>query len=162
MKRPLGVTVIGILDLIGGIAGIVGGLALLGIGGILVASPEFLEGSQTNLNELKNNLFNFPPELLGAVFLALGGMLLAIGIVSLIVAYGIFRGKGWAWTTNIVIAYVGIAMNIISLVITASIDPTSIASTAVSIAISIVILYYLYRPHVKQYFGKATSAAQVP
>lgn len=160
MKRPLGVTVIGILDLIGGVLGIVGGLALLGIGGILAANPEFLAETQGGLEGFENNPFNFAPELLGIVFMALGAVLLAIGIASLVVAYGTLKGKGWAWMINIIISYIGIAMNIISLILYSSTDAASIASVIVSIGISVLILYYLYRPHVKQYFGKAQPAAQ--
>jgi hypothetical protein len=85
--------------------------------------------------------------------------LLPLGIVSLIAAFGTFKGRGWAWTVNRVIAYIGIASNVISLVLFPG-DTGSIVAVVVSIGISILILYYLYRPHVKEYFGKVLPSAQ--
>lgn|SRR5574341_438944 len=157
MKRPMGVTIIGILDLIGGILGIIGGVALVGVGSLLAADPTLIDDSSANL--AGSSPFNFPVEFLGYLFLALGAVLLPLGIVSLIAAFGTFKGKGWAWTVNLVMSYVTIASNIISLVLYPG-DPGSIVAVVVSIGISFLILYYLYRPHVREYFGKALPSAQ--
>ena len=35
---------------------------------------------------------------------------------------------------------------------------TANGGSFVSLAISVAILYYLYRPHIKSYFGKASGA----
>jgi len=77
-------------------------------------------------------------------------------------AYGLWKGKGWAWTISIIVLFIGIAISIASV----SITSTGVFSNAgsnllgdivsgiVSIGISAFIVYYLYRPHVKAYFGK--------
>ncbi|HKZ61525.1 MAG TPA: hypothetical protein VJZ68_03790 [Nitrososphaera sp.] len=50
-----------------------------------------------------------------------------------------------------VLSIVGIVMSVVSIV-------TGNLGSIVSIIINGVILYYLYRPHVKAYFGRAVSA----
>ena len=80
----------------------------------------------------------------------IGGILIAIAIVSFIVAYGLLKGRGWAWTLTVVLSIISIVLNAIS------IAAGNIASI-ISIIISGIILYYLYRPHVKAYFGKGVS-----
>jgi predicted membrane protein len=92
--------------------------------------------------------------------------LLAIGIGYIVMFYGLLKGKGWAWTITIILIIIGIVIQIVSTsVITASsLENTknvisgivgSITFPLIGIAINIVILYYLYRAHVKAYFGKA-------
>jgi hypothetical protein len=77
----------------------------------------------------------------------IGGILVAIAIVSFVVAYGLLKGQGWAWTLTVVLSIISIVLNAIS------IAAGNIASI-ISIIISGIILYYLYRPYVKAYFGK--------
>ncbi|HMH09598.1 MAG TPA: hypothetical protein VK553_02735 [Candidatus Nitrosopolaris rasttigaisensis] len=102
------------------------------------------------------------PQILGIIFLVFGAILLALGVANLVMAYGLWKGKGWAWTISIIVLIIGIAIDIISVSITSAgvFSNTgsnllgNIVSGIVSIAINAVILYYLYRPHVKAYFGK--------
>jgi uncharacterized membrane protein (DUF2068 family) len=102
---------------------------------------------------MEPNPFFLPAEFMGYAILALGAVLLPIGIVSIIVAYGTFKGKRWAWIVTVVISYISIAVGVTEIAF--SDGGSSIASGAVSIGISALILYYLYRPHVKAFFGKA-------
>lgn len=127
-SRPLGVTIIAILIVIAGILTL-----LVGIGSIAIG----------------------PLTTLGLVFVAAGVVSLIIGIAYLVMGYGLWKGKGWAWTISMIVLIIGIIIKLISL-------PRAVASGSnfsediVSIAISAFILYYLYRPHVKAYFGKTT------
>jgi len=89
--------------------------------------------------------------LVGGGVLAIGGIVIAIGILSFVVAYGLLKGRRWAWILTVI-------LSIISMVLAAiSIAAGSIPSIT-SIIISGIILYYLYRRHVKAYFGKAVNA----
>ena len=101
----------------------------------------------------------------GIAFLVLGAVLLIIGIGYLIMSYGLLKGKGWAWTITIILTIISIVIQIIS-GFTNSIVMTSITNhqnsilsgfvgQIIGIAINIIILYYLYRPHVKAFFGKS-------
>jgi uncharacterized membrane protein HdeD (DUF308 family) len=70
-----------------------------------------------------------------------------LGIVYLAVAYGLWKGKKWAWTITLVVSVISIIIGIASLA-------TGNVGAIIQIIISAVIIYYLYRPNVKAYFGK--------
>src|SRR3712207_325404 len=136
-----------------------GALALIAIGAILPTLPP----TTFNQSGLQGNLTagqvpvpppgvppTVPQSLLGGIGIAFGIVLLALAIVSFVVAYGLLKGLGWAWTVTIVLSIISIILNVIS------IAAGNVASI-ISIIISGIILYYLYRPHVKAYFGKGVS-----
>lgn len=140
-----------------------GAITLIAIGAILPTLP------QTTFNQsgLQGNLTagqvpvpppGVPPMvsqyLLGGIGIAFGIVLLAIAIVSFVVAYGLLKGKGWAWTVSIILSIISIVWNAITLVTAAN------YGGIISIIISGIILYYLFRPHVKAYFGKGVSPSR--
>jgi len=131
--RPLGVTIIAILIVIAGILTLLVGIGSVAIGPIIGIS---------------------------LVFIASGVISLAIGIAYLAMGYGLWKGKGWAWTISTIVLIIGIIVDIISLPRTIatgySNTGSSLSGVVVSIGICAFILYYLYRPHVKAYFGRAT------
>ena len=92
----------------------------------------------------------FVPEL-GILFLGVAGVLIAIGIGYLVVSYGLLKGKGWAWSITLILSYIGIALAIISIV-------GGNFLSAINLAINIAIIYFLYRPQVKAFFGKSPNA----
>ena len=133
---------------------LLGGLALLVAGIILPSLPPsaFQNG---NLTGSGMSLSGIPPSFTGGVAIAIGGVLIAIGIVSFIVAYGLLKGMGWAWTVTVVLSIISIVLNAISIA-------TGNIGGIASIIISGIILYYLYRPYVKAYFGKAARTDATP
>src|SRR2546426_7806568 len=152
-SRPRGVSIIAILIIIAGVLSL-----LLGIG-LVVIGPFLMNGVQTTSSNLGSQI---GPQILGLVFLIFGGILLPLGVANLVMAYGLWKGKGWAWTISMIVLFIGIAINIVSVSIpsvtgvfsdTGSVL-TRVVSGIVSIGISAFIVYYLYRPHVKAYFGK--------
>ena len=90
------------------------------------------------------------PEL-SIIFISIGGVLVAIGIGYLAVSYGLFKGKGWAWSITLILSYIGIVIAIIS-ILSGNFVPI------INLAINIAIVYFLYRPQVKAFFGKPPSA----
>jgi hypothetical protein len=101
----------------------------------------------------------------GAVFVSL----LAIGIGYIVMPYGLLEGKGWGWTITIILVIIGIGIQVLfavtdpvfiaSIVNTDDVNASNsliagIISSVIGLAISILILYYLSRRHVKSYFGK--------
>jgi len=160
MERPLGVTVIAILVVIGGIMSLFGGISLVIVGALL--STSFTDVSTTS--PIIGSLF-------GVLSAALGAVLLVVGVGYVIMSYGLLKGKGWAWTITIILTLIGIAINIIS-AITGGVSNIStinnmngdsnsfiygIVGSVIGIAISVAIIYYLYRPRVKLFFGKTSS-----
>jgi hypothetical protein len=161
-SRPLGVTIIAILNIIGGIIMLIFGIGLITLGAVLPTLPP----SAFNQSQLQGNLTidgqappipsGTPPmglqSFLGGLGIAFGAVLVAIAIVSFIVAYGLLKGKGWAWTVTLILSIISIVFNAISIATTAN-----LIGGIISIIISAIIIYYLYRPHVKAYFGKGVS-----
>jgi len=125
-SRPFGVTIIAILIIIAGVISL-----LIGIGSVAIG------------------------PLIGLVFVVTGAISLALGVAYLVMAFGLWKGKGWAWTISTIVLFIGIVIDMISLPRRSAGDTVS---SIVSIAINAVILYYLFRPHVKAYFGKTMAA----
>jgi len=74
-------------------------------------------------------------------------ILVPLGIANLVVAYGLWKGKRWAWTITLVLSFIGIALGLASIA----------TGTIVSIwpvIINAIVIYYLYRPNVKAFFGR--------
>jgi uncharacterized ion transporter superfamily protein YfcC len=101
-------------------------------------------------------------------FLLLGAILLAVGIGYLAVSYGLLKGKGWAWTITVILTIMGIVVQVVS-GITVSLIAASVSNDSntviqgvlwqiIGLAVDIVILYYLYRPNVKAFFGKTPNS----
>jgi hypothetical protein len=151
--RPTGVTIIAILTIINGILLVVSGIALLALGALFSANS-----TSTSSQAIA--------QFFGTIFAVVGGVLLAIGIGYIIMFYGLLKGKGWAWAITVILTIIGIAIQIVStsVIIASSLENTknvisgivsSITFPLIGLAINIAILYYLYRRHVRAYFGKA-------
>jgi hypothetical protein len=190
IKRPIGVTIIAILTIIGGIILTFGGISLLAFGAFFTSVPidvfisEQMQRQQEQLQlqqqqqqqqqqqELQNATeLQALAQFLGGVGIAIGAIVLAVGIGYLVVSYGLLKGKGWAWIITVILTIIAIAVQIVSGV-TASmfnasfIDDTNSFATGiiaqiVGIAINGVILYYLYRPNIKAFFGKSQPSTTI-
>ena len=126
MNRPLGVTIIAILAFINGLLGLcLPGLVIIG-GGI---GALFSGG-------------------LGLVVVC-GGLLLAAGpLLWLLVSYGAWNVRPWAWWAGMVatgITVVGVVVNII--------NGVGILQAVASAPLSIVIFIYLLLPDIRRVFG---------
>ncbi|MGA7370355.1 MAG: hypothetical protein WBX01_14600 [Nitrososphaeraceae archaeon] len=183
IKRPAGVTIIAILTIIGGVILTFGGISLLAFGVFFTSVPidvfisEQMQQQQEQLQLQQQQELQSAAELqslaqfLGGVGIAIGAIVLAVGIGYLIVSYGLLKGNGWAWIIAVILTIIAIAVQIISGV-TASIFNasfiddtdsfvTGIIAQIVGIAINGVILYYLYRPNVKAFFGRSLPSTSI-
>ncbi|MEI6840681.1 MAG: hypothetical protein WCK53_05420 [Methanomicrobiales archaeon] len=120
-ERPLGVTILGILWIIGGLFAIIGGI----IGGAILSVAGFGD--------------------LGA---AIGIIVFIIGIIDLLLGIGCFKAWPWVWIVGVIFSAISILTGIGSLF-------TAGAGALLGIIIAAIILYYLFQPQVKAYFGKS-------
>lgn len=72
---------------------------------------------------------------------------MVISIAYFAMAYGLWEGKRWAWTITLILSGIGIILGI------ASIAFRNIGAVF-QIIINVAILYYLYRPNVRAFYGK--------
>jgi hypothetical protein len=175
VNRPTGVTIIAILTIIIGIIAILGGISLVVFGAFLSAAPISLTDNNNNTTITDGMSSQLVVQFFGIIATIVGAVLVAIGIGYIVMSYGLLKGKGWAWTITIILIIIGIGIQVISAVtgpvfnasfVTTSNDVTNsliagILGSAIGIAISILILYYLYRPNVKLYFGKTQQSKQL-
>ncbi len=129
MTRPLGVTILAILGFIGGILSVIVGVMFLALGPIIMA------GFMSHGAEISAAFISLIIQVGGAFFIG-------YGIVVIVVSYGLWVGKGWAWWVFLILMILGILLSL-----------PGLPGTIVGIIINAVIIYYLTRPHVKQYFG---------
>lgn len=135
MERPFGVTLLAILAAIE---------ALMAFGSAALAGTIFamMEG--------------LVPEASG-MFVGIGLIVAAIsaiiGIIYLLIAWGLWTGQGWAWTVMLIFTILSLIVSIIALIAIVGIVP---------LIINIIILYYLTRPHVKAFFGKGPPMEAPP
>ena len=151
MKRPTGVTVLGVLAVLSGIGGIALGAALLAaslaVGAITSSLNSYLSSQgYSNLSPYVTT------STVAAVLGILGAFSLIVGIFWLVEGWGAMVGKGWAWTLGIIIFVLSIISNLIQVVF-------GNYSSAIAVIINLGIIYYLTRPHVKAFFGKGTPSA---
>lgn len=88
--------------------------------------------------------------LLGPIGLGLGIIvgipLILLGLIGLLVTWGLWKGRGWARIVAIILAIIGLLVNLVGAI---GLEPFSI----VGLLINIVILWYLFQPHVKAYYA---------
>ncbi|HVL88053.1 MAG TPA: hypothetical protein VM681_08650 [Candidatus Thermoplasmatota archaeon] len=135
--RPLGVTILGVLYLLGGALMALAGLAFVAGGAAMSAAfAPFLP---------------LPGALLGAALAVVGIVVLGIGVLSIVVGKGLLDARPWAWTVALVLTAIGLLMGVLNLV-------TGNVGAIVNVAISGFIVWYLYQDGVKAWFGQGHMA----
>jgi hypothetical protein len=85
-------------------------------------------------------------------------ILVGIGIAYLVIMAGfLYFRKGWIWSTAVVMSFISIILSLITSLILEMHHNYSIGIA--NMIINGTALYYLYRAHVRIYFGKAVSSA---
>src|SRR5437879_12593271 len=140
-SRPVGITILAILEILIGIVGLLASLVIIGFSALFSTLPTV--GS-----------------LLGAVGLIIGGVVLFFSIIWLATGAGFLHARGWSWT-------LGMIFSILSLL--GAIGALTIGLITGGVGGLIfwgLMLYYLTRTHVKAFFGKGclsiTAAYSMP
>lgn len=110
-------------------------------------------------------------QFFGSIGIVIGSIVLAVGIGYLVVSYGLLKAKRWAWIVTVILTIIAIITQVTSVISTGPLteslatDITALLSgiTAhiIGIAINGIILYYLYRPNVKAFFGKSKPTTYI-
>lgn len=143
-QRPAWVTVFAAVYAVGGIVLLATAVALgtLGSGNVsgwLVLVPVYLVG------------------FLGIVPLPF--LFVWFGIAALFYAFGLWSGKRWGWTLGVALAVECVVVWIVIVVI---VFPVSVNQlTLPPLAFYLLMFWYLWRPHVRAYFGKGPGTPAV-
>ena len=139
-QRPTGLTIMAVLFIIAG--------AFTLLAGITTLETALVQASGPILTELE--LLTIP----------LGIEILCIG--SFVVALGLFTVKSWwVWFVALVLSAIGLVVNAVSLVIPNMFTIVA-AGAVVGIAINAILLFYLSRKSVRQYFGNNKMSTREP
>ena len=66
-----------------------------------------------------------------------------VGVIGLVLAWGLWIGKGWAWIIAVIVFIIGLVMDLVTL-------PTGI----VGVVIDAIVLYLLSRADTRRFCGK--------
>ena len=128
MSRPLGITVLAILALAAAIPALIGGLALVGVAAF---------GTEALV----------PDTFMYAVG---AGTLLYAGL-SLVLAYGFWTTRSWAWVAGIALQVLGI----VTAVSQFASGERYLASMITGLVLPAVIIGYLLQPRIRAAFDRA-------
>jgi hypothetical protein len=82
----------------------------------------------------------FMQELLSQI---LPAYFVVVGVIGLVLAWGLWIGNGWAWVIAVILHVIGVIMGLASV-------PTGI----VGVVIDAIVLYLLIRPDTRKFCGK--------
>jgi len=141
-SRPTGVTIMAIVAALVGVSDIIIGLGDIGSAGGFLSDHGF-------------------GDTIDGVMTIVGIALVAVGILGVATAFGLWRGRGWAWliarlwaSVCIVAGLVGAGLSLLGDTLASAALGLVVGSTGTAI-VAAIVLWYLYQPHVKAALGRA-------
>lgn len=165
IKRPIGITIISILIFLNGSFLLFSGIVAFFLASNFVGSLDsldllasnFAETNNTNFsNTNSNTIKNFNYFL---YFIAVSITLFSL--IHFVISYGLLKGKSWARTTTLIISFMSLVGNILMILTVLSLftvvesilnSPSILFGNILTIIINTLIIYYLLRKEVKDYF----------
>jgi len=126
--RPVGVTILAILEVVSGILGIVGGAFLLGLADMMV--------------------FRVRVE---AILMILSLILMIVGFVQFVMAYGLWAAQGWAWTGTLILAVIGAIFAVVNMA-------RGNILGLITLILDLAAIFYLNTSKVRSFFGRGATA----
>lgn len=147
-NRPLGITLISLFLIIISITAFLAaaGMAFLAT----ISSEQFLE-------MIEGEPSDWFLENYGLVFGAISVAFLLQGLIAMLLAYGFWKAKPWAWWVGMILALISIIIAFIQPWAVGFNDPAWVSQLIWSLFWPWVIIIYLTRPRIKRYFGRPTE-----
>lgn len=134
MNRPQSVTVLAILQLISGIFSLLDGLFILLFAGIFGGLGAAFGGAKVG-------------TVIGGFIAIFAGISFIIGLLSLLLTWGLFQLKNWAWTGTLIVHIIATLAQIVKMF-----GSGGTAVNFLTLGFAVASIYYLLRPDVKQAF----------
>ena len=167
VKRPLGVTIIAILMIINGSFILFSGLSSFVITSNFNSRTDLLNSTlidfdtQSSSTSFSREDFETVMQNLDYFLYFVGILLVIFSLVHYFIAYGLLKARSWARKMTIIIAGMGISVNVI-IILLASVLLSMVkvindilvifGGNIFTIIINSLIIYYLYKKEVKNYF----------
>ncbi len=129
--RPLGVTIIAILAILGGILGLLAGLLIVGVSTLFASA------------------FAAAGGVLAGLGVVIGGVFIVVSVIWLAAGFGLLNGKGWAWALEMLV-------NVLLLIGAIAFTALGNYSSIGGVVVPGLMIWYLTRTRVKAFFGKAS------
>ena len=140
MKRPIGITIIALVQLLAAIVLVLGAATLL-------------LGNQSQANQQALAMAHLASTRQTEV--SIGVFALILGAIELLVAVGLFQLKGWAWGLAVLVSGANVVFGVLDLVNRIALTQ----SEQVSLIVSLLVLVYLLTPGVREaFFNKPAHA----
>lgn len=134
MNRPQSVTVLAILQLISGIFSLLDGLFILLFAGIFGGIGAAVGGAKVG-------------TVIGGFIAIFAGISFILGLLSLLLTWGLFHLKNWAWTGTLIVHIIATLAQIAKML-----GSGGTAVNFLTLGFAVASIYYLLRPDVKQAF----------
>jgi hypothetical protein len=135
-SRPIGVTIIGIIEILIGVLGFLVSVAIIGVSALFSTLPAV--GTR-----------------IGTVGVVIGGVFLFFSLIWLATGVGFLHGKSWAWT-------LGMIFTVLSILGAAYVAFTGLYQAGYALGFWVLMVFYLTRSRVKAFFGKGTIPTFMP
>jgi uncharacterized membrane protein (DUF2068 family) len=146
MGRPVGVTILAVLDFIGAAFCLLGGIAVI-LGGGVIATLLSQQGAGAS-------------GILAGLGAAAGVFIIIIGGIGALVGFGLWKLKGWARIVSIVLVGINGAFQLLGLLGSlAHFNAFAVIWSVFWVAIDALIIWYLLKPEVKAAFQQRPMAS---
>ena len=135
MNRPQSVTVLAILQLISGVFSLLDGLFILLFAGIFGGLGAVGFGAKVG-------------TVIGSFIAIFAGISFILGLLSLLLTWGLFQLKKWAWTGTLIVHIIATLAQIAKML-----GSAGAAVNFLTLGFAVVSIYYLLQPDVKQAFA---------
>ena len=167
VKRPLGVTIIAILMIINGSLLFFSGLSSFVITSNFNSRSDLVNSTLGGFDTQSSNTsfsredFETVMENFDYFLYFVGTLLVVFSLIHFFIAYGLLRARSWARKMTIIIAVMGILINVMIILIASTVlnmvnvidDSLAIfGGNIFTIIINSLIIYYLYKKEVKNFF----------
>ncbi len=147
-NRPFGVTIVVILAIINGIVLVVGGAVTIYLVPTIITSELNKISNLTDASQLNPAASSTLTSAIKSAAYTFASISVSLGLAWFGLAWALFTSKSRTWLLTVILAIITLVFSIISIGNIVNIT---------TLIISGVILYYMYRPQVKSYFGRVTT-----
>jgi hypothetical protein len=149
MGRPVGVTILAILNFIGAAFCLLGGIGMI-LGGGFIATMLSQQGQGSA----------GAAGILAGLGAAAGVFIIIVGGVSALVGFGLWKLKGWARIVSIVLYGISAALQLLGLLGSlAHFNAFAVIWSVFWVAVDAFIIWYLLKPEVKAAFQSRPMAS---
>jgi hypothetical protein len=137
--RPTGATVISVIEGILGVLLALAAIAAIGLGSIA--------GGIVGSSNVENA--GVAGGILAGLGFIFGIIAVLLAILYFSIAYGVWKGRGWAWMLGVIVSIIGVVFGVLGLS-----GGNMNLSSLISLALPIIVLYLLWQPDVKRWLGR--------